>query len=71
MVTIRGEAAYRRPFDYQTRPYAARPDVQYVLGVDRNFGSLSVIAQYMGRYVFDWQQGAGLRDDPRPTPGAS
>jgi hypothetical protein len=57
-MTIRGEAAYRRPTTYNKampNPYAALPDVQYVLGADHNFGSLSVIAQYMGRYVFDWK----------------
>jgi hypothetical protein len=43
VATIRGEAAYRRPFDYQNRPYAARPDLQYALGADHNFGSFSVI----------------------------
>jgi hypothetical protein len=59
VATIRGEAAYRRPFDYQNRPWAARPDLQYVLGADHNFGSFSVIAQYLGRYVFDWQKENG------------
>jgi hypothetical protein len=57
VVTLRGEAAYRRPVDYDKampKPWEARPDAQYVLGVDHTFGSLSVIAQYMGRYVFDW-----------------
>jgi hypothetical protein len=59
IMTVRGEAAYRRPFNYQTRPYAARPDAQYVLGLDHNFGTFSVIGQYMGRYVFDWQREMG------------
>lgn len=53
---LRGEAAYRRPTgDWEGRYYAPRPDVQYVLGVDRTFGSVNVIAQYMGRFVFDWE----------------
>lgn len=55
IVAVRGEAAYRRPLHYEDRVYAPRPDVQYVLGLDREFGSVSVIVQYMGRYVFDWQ----------------
>jgi hypothetical protein len=59
VLTLRGEAAYRRPFDYQNRRYAPRPDLQYALGVDHNFGSVSVIAQYLGRYVFDWRKEAG------------
>jgi uncharacterized protein DUF1302 len=56
VLTIRGEAAYRHPFDYQNKPYAARPDLQYVLGADHNFGSFNLIAQYLGRYVFHWQE---------------
>jgi hypothetical protein len=64
VMTIRGEAAYRRPFDYQTKPYAAHPDLQYVLGADHNFGSLNVIAQYLGRYVFDWKKEPGTTRDP-------
>jgi hypothetical protein len=63
VLAVRGEAAYRIPTDYKNRIYAARPDLQYVLGVDRSFGPVSVIAQYMGRYVFDWQ-----KDEPPPGP---
>ena len=56
-MTLRGEAAYRRPYDWQNKPYAARPDVQYVVGADHTFfGLLSVIGQYLGRYVFDWER---------------
>jgi len=56
LFAIRGEAAYRRPVDYETRAYVPRPDLQYVLGVDRAFGPVSVIAQYLGRYTFDWER---------------
>ena len=62
VVTLRGEAAYRQPTDYNKampKPWEARPDVQYVLGADHNFGSLSVIAQYLGRYVLDWKKEPG------------
>jgi hypothetical protein len=52
---LRGEAAYRRPLHYETRPYVARPDLMYVLGVDHTFDTVSVIAQYVGKYTFDWQ----------------
>lgn len=55
-IGLRGEAAYRMPLHYQDRMYAPRPDVQYVLGLDRNFGPISVIAQYLGRYTLDWQK---------------
>jgi hypothetical protein len=64
---IRGEAAYRRPFDYQDTVQAPRPDLQYVLGIEHDFGAVSVIAQYLGRYVFNWQREDGPDDpiDPR------
>jgi hypothetical protein len=70
IATIRGEAAYRRPNDYrgiddtQNPSWVARPDLQYALGADHNFGSFNVIAQYLGRYVFDWQKMPGTTRDP-------
>ena len=60
IVAIRGEAAYRHPFHYESRPYAARPDVQYVLGLDRAFGPMTLIVQYMGRYTFHWKKEGGV-----------
>lgn len=53
---LRGEAAYRKPLHYQRLIEAPRPDVQYTLGLDTSFGSVMVIAQYLGRYTFDWQK---------------
>ncbi|HEX6275341.1 MAG TPA: DUF1302 family protein [Polyangiaceae bacterium] len=60
---LRGEAAYRHPVDWEDTFWAPRPDLQYVAGVDRTFGSVNVIAQYMGRYVFDWEL---VPDSPDP-----
>jgi len=70
VLTLRGEAAYRRPFDYKGQIQVARPDLQYVLGADHSFGSLSVIVQYLGRYVFDWQKenGPAMALDPSVLP---
>jgi hypothetical protein len=68
IVGIRMEAAYRLPVDYQNRPYAARPDVQGVFGLDHTFGPVSVIAQYLGRYVFDWVRQEGTLMDPASLP---
>jgi len=53
---LRGEAAYRYPLHYAHRDYAPRPDVQYVLGADRSFGPVNIIAQYVGRYTLDWEK---------------
>src|SRR6185312_12044860 len=44
------------------------PDLQYVLGADHSFGSLSIIVQYMGRYVFDWQKQNGSTFDTSSLP---
>ncbi|MFC1890529.1 hypothetical protein ACFL4G_12320 [Thermodesulfobacteriota bacterium] len=54
---LRGEAAFRRPLGYEGREYIPDPDLQYVLGVDREFagGDVMVIAQYIGRTTLDWE----------------
>jgi len=57
---LRGEAAYRHPVKYEERYYTPNPDLQYALGVDRAFGSVNVILQYLGRYTFNWAK--------KPTP---
>jgi hypothetical protein len=55
-LALRGEAAFRSPLHYKRRVHAPDPDIQYVLGADRSFGNVSVIAQYMGRVVLDWRR---------------
>ena len=67
VLALRGEAAYRHPIDHAQHVYAARPDVQYVLGVDRAFGAVSVIVQYMGRVVLDWEREDGPEDAIEPA----
>jgi hypothetical protein len=67
LVAVRAEAAYRHPIDYERRVHAPRPDLQYVLGVDRAFGPVSLIVQYMGRYVLDWQREDGPEDPIEPA----
>ena len=62
---VRGEIAYRRPVNYKDQSvayYTAHPDLQYVFGIDHTFGSVSVIAQYLGRYIFDWRKENGPAD---------
>ena len=61
-VGLRGEFAYRQPQGYETYEHAPLPDLQYVLGVDREFfAQVNVILQYSGRAVLDWDavQGSG------------
>lgn len=58
---LRGEAAYRAPINEEAI-YTPNREVNYVVGLDRTFGSLSVIAQYIGKYVLDWEREG--TDDP-------
>lgn len=53
---LRGEFAYRMPFEYDNNTYTPSPDFQYVLGIDREFGDLSLILQYFGRFVEDFEE---------------
>jgi hypothetical protein len=68
--TLRGEVAYRRPYGWQglADGHIAFPDLQYILGADHSFGSLSIIVQYMGRYVFDWVKQTGSTVDTGTLP---
>jgi hypothetical protein len=53
---VRGEAAYRVPIEeYEDVVEIPHPDVQWVLGVDKTKGDFSVIVQYIGRYVVDFE----------------
>ncbi len=55
---IRGEIAYRRPTeDYTIKENIniPNPDFQYVLGIDRTISDFSIIAQYIGRFVSDFE----------------
>ncbi len=60
---VRGEAAYRDPVHFREKVYAPNPDVQYVLGLDHTFGDVSVIAQYIGRYVFNYTKYPAFNPD--------
>jgi hypothetical protein len=56
-VGLRGEFAFRSPYeDYQTSIHIPNPDLQAVLGLDKAFGDFSLILQYIGRYVTDFQE---------------
>lgn len=64
LFALRGEAAYRKPVQQEVNYAIPNPDLQYVVGVDRAFGDLSVIAQYIGRYTFDWAEVEASDQDP-------
>jgi hypothetical protein len=53
---IRGELAYRVPEDSRNKPlYIPNSDIQWIIGGDRTWGDFSLIFQYIGKYVFDFQ----------------
>lgn len=54
---LRGEFAFRNPKDdYKAVEYIPNPDLQYILGIEKNIGSFSLILQYIGRRVIDFYE---------------
>jgi hypothetical protein len=55
---LRGEVAYKSPHeDYQSLVYVPNPDLQYIVGMDKEFrGNFSLILQYIGRFVFSFEE---------------
>jgi hypothetical protein len=54
---LRGEAAFRYPSgDYEKSVHVPNPCAQYVLGLDRSFGSWSAIIQYSGLSVIHYRK---------------
>ena len=60
---LRGELAYTNATEDEALAYAPNADLQFVLGLDRSFGHLQIIAQYFGRYVFYFTENT-LPTDP-------
>jgi hypothetical protein len=54
---VRGEAALRDPaVGYRNEVFAPKRDLRYVLEAERAFGNFSMMAIYMGQYVFDFTE---------------
>jgi len=55
---LRGEVALKKPHeDYRALIHVPNPDFQYIVGMDKEFkGNFSLILQYIGRYVFSFQE---------------
>ena len=53
---LRGEFAYREP-DKEDNTWQSIPNrqVEYILGLDQEFGNFSLIIQYIGKYAFDYK----------------
>jgi hypothetical protein len=50
----------------EDRIHIPKPDLYYVLGGDHEFGNVSIIAQYIGRYTLFWEK---IPPEPEVTQG--
>jgi hypothetical protein len=50
----RGEMAASLTHNYANQMHVPNPDLYYVLGLERSFWDITAIAQYIGKYVFDF-----------------
>ena len=56
-IGVRGEAALRNPAsDYRDQVFAPERDLRYVLEMERAFGNFTLMAVYMGQYIFDFTE---------------
>lgn len=55
-IIITGEAAYNSTKGYKNNIYTPNPDLHYVLGIEKDIYGVKVIAEYIGRYVFDFER---------------
>ena len=60
---LRGEFAYTFP-DENTDSLFSVPcqQLEYTLGIDREWGNFSLIVQYVGKYIFDFTKENGLQN---------
>ncbi|HNQ68238.1 MAG TPA: hypothetical protein PKN32_07660 [Bacteroidales bacterium] len=61
---ISGEAAYNHTTNYKDNIYTPNPDLHYVMGLEKDIWGIKVIAEYNGRYVFDFTK---LKAPSMPT----
>jgi hypothetical protein len=78
--SLHGELAFKYPKDYRRHdaPYedeldfqvaVPNPELEYVFGIQKTFGSVRLVGQYIGKTVFNWEAlPEGSNPDPsRPT----
>jgi len=54
---LTGEAAYKECYkDHTTASYLPNPEIWYVLGVDRTLGDFFLLGQYIGKYIFEFEE---------------
>lgn len=53
---LRAEAAWQIPTDdYEAEAYIPNPDIEYVIGLEKDIGKLNIIAQYIGIAVLEYK----------------
>ncbi len=56
-IGLRGEAAFSLPYEnYKENLYVYNPFIKYIVGADKEFGDFNLIVQYIGTYVFDYEE---------------
>jgi len=53
---LSGEVSYNHTKDYDLNIYTPNPDLHYVIGLEKDIWGIKVIAEYNGRYVFDFSK---------------
>jgi hypothetical protein len=53
---FRGEMAYNHTTGYDTVIYKPAPSLAYVAAIERGFGGITAILQYVGKYVTDFKE---------------
>lgn len=57
VIGLRGEAAFSLPYkNYEENLYVFNPFIKYIIGADKEFGDFNLIVQYIGTYVFDYEE---------------
>jgi len=53
---IRGEGAYNLTENYESSMHIPFPDLQYVIGLEKDISGVKTIVQYIGKYVPGWEE---------------
>lgn len=61
---ISGEMAYNHTKNYKDNIFTPNPNIHYVIGLEKDIAGVKVIAEYIGRYVFDFER---LKSPSIPT----
>ncbi len=54
---LRAEAAWQIPFgEYESEAYIPNPDIEYVIGLEKDIGKFNIIVQYIGVVVLNYKE---------------